>query len=442
MKKLLAIIAMTCMSMACTDTLSNQDNTTTPDNAVSSYYISPEDALKDLQAFLKNFETTRSVSEKDIASIEIVMSNNISADTRSVSTTDTPLLYIFNFQDNQGAAIMGADTRISGLLALTDYGSFHASDFDLPLAMTKSTAISDAYNSGDMIFHAVQTEEELRKFIGGEMKLFALLELHDAGQMTKATPIDSVRFNYDGKTWRTEERIHPLVRTLWHQYSPFNDNLSERKGKTVLAGCVTIAIAQIMAYHMYPQMVNAYEAWPWPLIRNVQSFYSGSHTSGDAEGKYWASFLCGEIGEEACWQFSNTGTSGSDSAAKKEFERMGYGPATVIRTDKAKIQSSVYKMLRNQCPVYYSGNSAPFNGHAFILNGLWRIYNEANPSKKMDLVHINYGWRGQCNGWYRYGTFDTSQRIAYTPDVGDDTKENTIRENYYYDHHMIVYTKP
>lgn len=47
---------------------------------------------------------------------------------------------------------------------------------------------------------------------------------------------------------KVDYQYGPLLKTKWNQYAPFNNFRTDNS----LAGCVAIAIGQIMAYHKYP----------------------------------------------------------------------------------------------------------------------------------------------------------------------------------------------
>lgn len=56
--------------------------------------------------------------------------------------------------------------------------------------------------------------------------------------------------------------VRPMLTTKWHQQSPFSD----RTPGNYPAGCVAIAVAQIMAYHEYPR-----DYCNWPLVKKYDA---------------------------------------------------------------------------------------------------------------------------------------------------------------------------
>ena len=82
-----------------------------------SYAISEEEALKNLDRELTCLygETTRT-KERRIRKIEPINSSLFNAQTRSADTPADNLLYIVEFEGDNGSAILGADRRVEGVL--------------------------------------------------------------------------------------------------------------------------------------------------------------------------------------------------------------------------------------------------------------------------------------------------------------------------------------
>ena len=49
--------------------------------------------------------------------------------------------------------------------------------------------------------------------------------------------------------FRDYEKVGPLLTTAWHQDAPFNNHTPIINGEHAPAGCVPIAIAQVVNYH-------------------------------------------------------------------------------------------------------------------------------------------------------------------------------------------------
>ncbi len=63
----------------------------------------------------------------------------------------------------------------------------------------------------------------------------------------------------EGKSGESETKIMPIVGTYWHQRYPYNkenEPADAPEEQRYLAGCVTIAVSQIMNYHRHPATVS------------------------------------------------------------------------------------------------------------------------------------------------------------------------------------------
>ena len=56
-----------------------------------------------------------------------------------------------------------------------------------------------------------------------------------------------------------EAQVEPLIQTTWSQTSPYNDQCPDN----MLAGCVAIAMAQVMNYHKYPLHGQGQNTYTW-----------------------------------------------------------------------------------------------------------------------------------------------------------------------------------
>ncbi|MDH6341235.1 hypothetical protein M2480_000385 [Parabacteroides sp. PFB2-12] len=108
--------------------------------SVNSYRVSIEDAKKELTNFITSIDQGSSIGTKGymqnrkIKNIEVVKSDhkNISSYiTKSNTSIDIDtLLYIMNFDDEQGFAIVSADKRTAPVYALINEGYFSMNDIE------------------------------------------------------------------------------------------------------------------------------------------------------------------------------------------------------------------------------------------------------------------------------------------------------------------------
>ena len=249
-----------------------------------------------------------------------------------------------------------------------------------------------------------------------------LNKLEDKIRYSKSSLRTSVKNNIEKRT-----SILPLIKTHWHQSSPYNDYapvITDGNVKTA-AGCVAIAGAQATYYWWKdnPQAtlkdtpIYPYGAAPvtfsipkgtsnnWELIKteyNVDDTYE----SKDAVAR-----LCYVIGTTSYLNYASSTGGQIHEAAKAmssqydlEYDILYHSNCTQEQWD-----SLLYHEVSNGRPVICSGQSSI--GHAFILDGY---------DSETNLYHFNFGWGGEGDGYYpvddseySMGGYRNSQSIIY-----------------------------
>lgn len=92
---------------------------------MTSTFVTEEMAISEVEEFLKNFDPGTKSGSRTIA--EIYPSGSMPAtrsesDSSGVEMTE-PFVYIVNFTNDEGFAIVSGDTRMSPILAITDHGN-------------------------------------------------------------------------------------------------------------------------------------------------------------------------------------------------------------------------------------------------------------------------------------------------------------------------------
>ena len=166
------------------------------------------------------------------------------------------------------------------------------------------------------------------------------------------------------------------------------------------AGCVAVAIAQIMWY------------WKWPYAAYVPTTVGGSTT----ELKFYdwskmpskidnnttidkVDMIAGFLRDCGYSLDMDYGISSGayDNDALTTLENFGYDANTMElkhKTSSLGWTNLLRSNIDNGQPVYYSGMSALIGGrgHAFIVDG----YRTGHSP----IYHINWGWRGIADNWY------------------------------------------
>lgn len=285
-------------------------------------------------------------------------------------------VYVFNVGDG-GFVMISATDNVRPVLAYSEDGTFDASN-------PHNGAMYMLHTYKNSISYAIENEVVATPDVVGEWK-----SLINCGKLNN----------------KKADKVGPLVKTLWNQDSPYNlyaPAASGGPGGRCYAGCVATAMSQLMKYwdkpiHGYGQF--SYYCYPYGNLSanfaattydwdNMPRSLGSNQTQIEA-----VALLMYHCGVAVRMGFGPNG-SGSQServpaAMYNYFDyhhcvqryRNSYPLANWISMLKAE-----FDLLR---PVYYSGNDNE-GGHAFVCDG----YDEN------DLMHYNFGWSGQDDGWY------------------------------------------
>ena len=182
-----------------------------------------------------NEQTLRSGSREDNPLLNATVVKSDEMDT---------LMYVINYR--KGFAIVSATKEVFPILAYSDEGNFDASELEdmennenIGLSiwwdLTKESII-EAKKKADLDRSAVLgSYAAFKKIIEGEKIVEG-----DRAVLRSEHYYDEIR-NY--------KKVGPLLTTEWHQDYPFNRYTPIKGEKHAPAGCVPIAIAQVVNYH-------------------------------------------------------------------------------------------------------------------------------------------------------------------------------------------------
>lgn len=204
--------------------------------------------------------------------------------------------------------------------------------------------------------------------------------------------------------------VGPLLSTEWHQNSPFNAQCPNQSK----AGCVAIAMAQIMKFHEHPNKYN------WGNMPDKTA-------TNDTQQ------LIYDIGIATDMDYGTDGSSSNINKAKNAFINQFQYNAVIKDFNYDETANEL--LIRNR-PVYMRGADKKFlfvdwDGHAWVCDGADAVDFETlyfieyrqggpgnysysspdTPSADMPGVcghgtlsfHMNWGWKdGSYNGWYGF----------------------------------------
>lgn len=365
-----------------------------------NYSASQKAALAELTYMLNTMDSvsqkTRGYSaSRKIKNIDVVR-NTISG-TRS-NGIDT-LLFLVNFEDEKGYAILGANDNYSDVIAIVDNGNLSVNEFLFP-----------QYNSDEVEAH----------FLYEHIFNYALKKCvaNSAEGATRAAK------GYPGPRQFLHQRF-PMLTTTWHQREPYNVLCPIKDGKNCVAGCVAIAVAQVVAYNKLtygkgPKEIASYKL-DWDGILQAMK---------DPESDTYAvATLIRAVGKAVSMKYGLDASSSNITNAMYAFANMGV--YSNLERHNYTGNNAHTMVFDRGFPAYvrgdgYLADGSKSAGHAWVVDGIIKYdlpiydkpYNIFDPDFFMHppkligmdddyVVHCNFGWKdGQCNGHYNTGVFD------------------------------------
>lgn len=235
--------------------------------------------------------------------------------------------------------------------------------------------------------------------------------------------------HYSNKNFRASERkagnaVEPLVTTKWdqgkfyNQYCPFdNDAPLSTQDYRVPVGCVALTMINILNYHRYPSSGvggASYQAYSrdeetGEILKDygrLSANFGQSSYNYDAmsdrltsyEGEFGKLvYHCG-IAVRMNYAADGSGAQSTEALAKlKDNFRFSSNASMRDRSAYTTYQEWIDEVLKPELdarrPLYYSGRSTTYGGHAWIIDG----YIDTDDAT---YFHVNWGWGGLDNGFY------------------------------------------
>lgn len=445
MKRLLLTLAVVAVAVtSCQKDVVYNDVQTESVTAVeqtSPYSVSEEEALELLEEELIMLygDNTRS-SQRQVYKITPVSFDNL-AHTRSSEVDVDNLLYIVEFADGEGSAILGADQRVESVFAVLEEGVITSEDFN---------------NAANGV-----NNDELTTYLAS-LIIDEAVEQIETSTLSIIPPVSDLMYSYSEYENILSESNECLLHTKWGQNAPYNTYCYNEEGQRCVAGCVTIDAAQVLLYNpvqsIYEIVIDGEsfnrtllnmkvhdEDLPLNMLINVNNEVA----------RYVA-----KLAEVLNIVLRPTSSSGSTQDIVGLMETLGYVDVDYISGSDLTFEGCVRDQLYLRClPAPFKGVDINSNtGHSWVIDGykyqvdkeyfvtvegstiISREYIGLRSIKK---VHCNYGWNGLCDGYYSFGVFDVSQRLSddnIIEEVGD--VEYTSDYNFSSSLGMIVYELP
>lgn len=403
-----ALFAM--LAFSCTDDEPFLVETFHPDSyvrTIGDYSVTEEEATVKAREALASFGNSGTLN--NIISGSAVREGQHSAVT-SLSRHGT--FYIVNFSGG-GFAVVSADKRATAIYAMSSTGTFDE-------------------NAGNGVEYFMSSAAEYQN---SEIENYKSdVEIVDTvGYVYPPTDPDDPRLGL-ATTWNGipcydivkhyRYGVDFLLKTCWEQGYPYNARCPLVDGLRPKAGCVAIAMGQIMAYYKQPLSYNGHD-YNWDMILDDVCVHP--YTNG-AESVSW---LISDIGNLVSMDYGIIGSGAFSSECPGAFREMGYTCSSLSNYSFSKVAGSLGKKQL----VYMSGKDADMSvGHAWVVDGynvqydthayyaaddLRLLGRTRTPENKY--IHCNWGWKdGISNGYFLYNAL----KLSGNKDVGFNYSDN------------------
>ena len=311
-------------------------------------YRTYEEALAVAQeaiGMLGENSVTRSGKPRTVSTDDVQYIMNTSS-TRSDEEPDT-LMYVFNYEDNAGFAVVSANRATEELIAVTEQGNYVAGEetgnggFDLYMNMAQT--------------YVTRAAEPL-PWLDGDQEVLT--------EFKACVESDTLTFG-------------PYISVRWGQEWPYNIACPIREGKRTKAGCVAIAMAQIMTYYKYPnsftvtyQPTDFVQTLNWNnMLQHVYTEDSENQTCSQcnpATVHNVIGSLIRQIGEKVEMKYNvDASNAESDLFVRSALAYFGYASDNYQTYSSDVVKNSII----GRKLVFMRGGVSSDDGHAWVVDG-------------------------------------------------------------------------
>ena len=244
----IAYLATSLVLLSCTEKDNLLGNPTKTKSATKSsiidFKVSEEEAIETLNGILNaTYPSNTAIANfkrKEIGRIDYITDSNNGLRTinGNVPNTVDTFMYVINFKNDNGYALMSTDKRTYPIYALIDEGNYSPYNnnpgFDLFIKMAK-------------VYFKLTTQKD--------------------GLINQDQIIN------DNTEWVVTNKVGPKLQYKWDQLEPFNIYCPIlNNGKHAAVGCTAVAAAMILAMNKKPSTINGYSL-DWNLISQMKTVY-------------------------------------------------------------------------------------------------------------------------------------------------------------------------
>ena len=310
--------------------------------------------------------------------------------------SESSYYYIFNVGNDEGFVIVSGDDRTEQILGYSDTGSFDEENMPEPL----------------------------KEWLDGYAKEMESIIEVDATEYESLSPRRAQE--------KTKKSIAPMTTSKWGPKYPYNSKTPVINSTNAGLGCATVAVAQYLYYYKKynDKITPSGTSIDWDnMLDYYHNVSSPNYNSTQLNAVSNFMYYCAKAINVNFYNGSSASISSHIPALKNHF---GYNPSmTYVLREYYSVEdweNIIYNELINQRPVLYNGfykdKDGKSVGHSFVVDG----YDNSG------LFHVNWGWDGKDNGFFRLS-------IMYRYQPGSNTYL-VPTESYILDHSALLYAVP
>ena len=325
------------------------------------------------------------------------------APRKANSKDANPYYYIYNVGNDNGFVIVSGDDRTEKILGYVDSGNFDEDNVPAPL------------------------KEWLRGY-EREIESLSTIELSTSSPKRKVIE-------------KTKKAIPPMTTSKWASGYPFKTSTPIIDGKNLPIGCAPVCLAQFLYYYrdyiktttskipsyesnnVFLEEVPAGTILDWDNM--LEEYHFNCYT--EIQKKAVADLMLFTAKATSTLFYTNTALTATSQIRPALENYFGFDNS-IAYVDREYYsvedwENIIYNELINQRPVFYNAFST-VAGHSFIVDG----YDIEG------LFHINWGWSGLDDGYFRLSVLNRYQPNIYSP-------LNSL-ESYTNKHSALLYAIP
>ena len=387
MKKTTFFIAAIA-TLLCTNCSNDEPEVNLPKQPVSSnpYRVSLNDAVDAALPLLNQLDGLRTRSNRQISDIEYVVQDLRTRSNSEPYALDTTI-YIVNFKDDNGFAILGADKRVPAILGLSNTGNIDLND---------------------------TTENEAFAQCLGNIKCTASYG-PGLGLKDSVPNIGNIGIIPDKQYINLKNKISPMITkavSKWGQKGDFSKYCNPYNvfPYRYTVGCGPLAAAMITTYYKWPNKIDDL-VLNWNIINTWELDPSSIMIQEipDIIPQYLAK-VQKKLGATN-GPGGNTALTSNDFI--KNFPKLGYAQ---VGTPKDFSDNAAYQALMSKSPLMMVGfNQDKTDGHMWVVDGSL-LYSECyggdlNTYKEYYLFHCVWGYDGLNNGYFLFNNSSKSMNM-------------------------------